>query len=44
MPVSILNVGQGSCEYQVLLVFSLTRGGIETRSSALIADARSVEH
>ena len=37
----LLNVKQGSCEYQ-FLVFGLTRPGIEPKSTALVADALSL--
>ena len=37
----MLNVKQGSCEYQFFVVFGLTWPGIETKSTISVADVLS---
>ena len=38
--IKLLNVKQGSCEYQFFIVFALNRQGIEPESTASVADAQ----
>ena len=39
LSLKLLNVKQGSCEYLILIVFGLTRPGIEPDSTASVSNA-----